>query len=85
MTLYDLAVANTETTLSIILTKGTGDGTAGNEKLSIYFDEIVLKPSAPVIPGDQGILVDFEFEAYYENDSDASALRIVLLNTRSLA
>jgi hypothetical protein len=84
-TLYDKAIANTETSLSIVLTKGTGAGTAGNEKLSIYFDELVIKPASPVIPGDQGIVVDFEFEAYYENDADATAARMVLLNTQALS
>jgi hypothetical protein len=84
-TLYDKAIANTETSLSIVLTKGTGAGTAGNEKLSIYFDELIIKPASPVIGGDQGVVVDFEFEAYYENDADASALRIVLLNTQALS
>ena len=84
-TLYDKAIANTETSLSIVLTKGTGVGTAGNEKLSIYFDELTFKPASPVIGGDQGIVVDLEFEAYYENDADVSAARMVLLNTQALA
>jgi hypothetical protein len=84
-TMYDKAIANTETALNIVLTKGTGAGTAGNEKLSIYFDELILKPSSPVIGGDQGVVVDFDFEAYYENDADASAARMVLLNTQALA
>jgi hypothetical protein len=83
-TLYAKAVANTETSLSIVLTKGTGDGTADNEKLSIYFDELIIKPSSPAIPGDQGVVCDFEFEAYYQDDADASAARMVLLNTQDL-
>lgn len=84
-TLYDKAVANTETSFNVVLTKGTGAGTAGNEKLSIYFDELIIKPTSPVISGDQGVVVDLEFEAYYQDDADASAARMILLNTQALA
>jgi len=83
MTLYNLAVGHTETSLQIILTKGTGAGTAGNEKLTYNFDEIVFRPQAPVIAGDKGIMVDLEFEAYYDNDPDASAIWIELLNAEA--
>jgi len=84
MVLYNLAVANTETTLQIVLTKGTGAGTAGNEKLTYNFDEVVFRPQAPVIAGDKGIMVELEFEAYYDNDADASALWIELMNAQAL-
>ena len=84
ITLYNLAVANTETTLQVVLTKGTGAGTAGNEKLTYNFDEIVFRPQAPIIAGDKGIMVDLEFEAYYDDDADASALWIELMNAQAL-
>jgi hypothetical protein len=83
MTLYTLALNNTENSLQVVLTKGTGAGTAGNEKLTYNFDEVVFRPQAPVIAGDKGILVDLEFEAYYDNDSDASALWIELMNAQA--
>lgn len=83
LTLYNLAVAHTETTLQIILTKGTGVGTAGNEKLTFNFDEIVFKPQAPVISGPKGVLIELPFEAYYNDDADASALWIELMNAQA--
>jgi hypothetical protein len=83
MTLYNLAVAHTETSLQLVLTKGTGAGSVGNEKLTYNFDEIVFRPMAPVIAGDAGIMVELEFEAYYDNDADASALRIELMNAQA--
>lgn len=80
-TLYALALAHTETTVELHFTKGAGTGaSAGNEKLSFYFDELIFKPQAPVISGPTGLLVELPFEAYYNDDADASALRMVLLS-----
>jgi hypothetical protein len=84
LTLYELAVNHTETTLQIVLTKGTGAGTAGNEKLTFNFDEVIFKPQAPVISGPAGVLVELPFEAYYDNDADASAIWIELKNAQAL-
>jgi hypothetical protein len=80
-TLYDIAVAHTETALELHFTKGAGTGaSAGNEKLSFYMDEAILKPMSPVVTGPKGLLVELGFEAYYNDDADASALRAVLLS-----
>lgn len=80
-TLHALAIAHTETSLEIHFTKGAGTGaSAGNEKLSFYMDEVVLKPSSPVVSGPKGLLQTLGFEAYYNDDADASALRAVLLS-----
>ncbi len=82
-TLYALALAGTETSLSIVLTKGTGAGTVGNEKITFTFDEVVFKPQAPVITGPKGILVELPFVGYYDNGASASALAIELLNSQA--
>jgi hypothetical protein len=82
-TLYALALAGTETYLSIVLTKGTGAGTAGNEKITFTFDEIAFKPKSPDIPGPKGILVVLGFVAYYDNGANASALTIELMNAQA--
>lgn len=80
-TLYDLAVAHTETSLALHFTKGAGTGaTVGNEKLSFYMDEMKFGPNSPVISGPTGILVELTFEAYLNVDADESALRMVLLS-----
>lgn len=79
-TLYELAIAHTETSLEFHYTLGAGTGaTAGAEKLSFYFDEVVLKPKTPVISGPKGMICDLDFIAYYNDDADASACRCVLL------
>lgn len=83
-TLYALAIADTETSLALHFTKGAGTGaSAGNEKMSFYFDEVKLRPSAIGIPGPKGLLVNLDFVAYYDNDADASAARCVLLTPQA--
>jgi len=82
-TLYNLAINHTETALHIVLTKGTGAGSAGNEKLTFNFDEIIFKPQAPVISGPAGVMVELPFEAYYNDDADQSAMWIELMNAEA--
>lgn len=81
--LYNKAVAGTESALVVVYTLGTGAGTAGNEKLTITVPELIYSPSAPVISGPRGILVDLPFEAYYANDAAASTLHMELKNTET--
>ena len=81
ITLYNKAVAHTESSLKITLSRGTGAGSAGNESLEILMPELIYKPQAPVITGPKGILVELPFEAYYDNSSEASTIQMVLKNT----
>jgi hypothetical protein len=80
-TLYDKAVASTESSLVIALTHGTGDGTSGNEKLTFTIPELKFTPNAPVISGPSGVLVELPFEAYYDDSSEATAIQADLLST----
>jgi len=82
-TLYDKAIAHTETSLVITLTRGTGAGTDGNEKLTFTIGELIFQPTAPVVNGPQGVLVELPFEGYYDDDSAASALVAELLSATS--
>lgn len=82
VTLYNKAINNTESSLVITLTKGTGAGTAGNEKLTFTIDELIYKPQAPVVGGPQGVVVELPFESYYRDGSNASAITAVLLSSR---
>ena len=82
VTLYNKAIANDESSLIVVLTKGTGVGTAGNEKLTFTIGELIFQPNTPGISGPLGILVELPFEAYYDNDAAASALKVVLDSTR---
>jgi len=83
VTLYNKAANNQESSLRIVLTHGTGDGSAYNEKLEIYIDELLYQPQSPVINGPEGILVELPFIGYYQNGSGASAIRFILWNTQT--
>lgn len=80
-TLYDLAVANTETTLVITCSRGTGDGTANNEKMVFTIDELIFKQDAPVVNGPTGLKVDLAFQPYYDNGASASAVKLEVYNS----
>ena len=81
--LYNKALNYTESSVKVTFTRGTGAGTAGNEKLTIMIQELIFKPKAPAISGPQGMLVDLDFEGYYGDDVGASAFTLELLSTRS--
>ena len=83
ITLYNAALNYTESSIKVVLTRGTGDGSAGNEKITMYMQELIYKPEAPVVNGPQGILVVLPFEAFFDNDAAASALYIEELSTRA--
>ncbi len=82
--LYNKAINNTETSLSAAFVKGTGTGaTAGNEKFTLYVPELIFSPSAPVVSGPAGVVVELPFEGYYLNDPNASAMYAELLSPSS--
>ena len=78
--LYDRAIANTESSIKIVLTRGSGNGGAGNEKLTILMSELIFHPQAPVVGGPQGVVVELPFEAYYRDSgvSPAGAITFTL-------
>ena len=80
---YQKALNSTESSLKIVYKLGTGDGTAGNEYLEIYIPELIYQPQAPTISGRGGILVELPFQAYYENSTDATAIKVTLKNTQA--
>ena len=78
VTYIDLAESATKTSLKLTLTRGSGDGTANNEYMEIYFPEIKLRPPREEIPGPQGIFLTFDFIAF-DTDGD-SAVKVLLKN-----
>ena len=83
LTLYNKAVAHTNSSLKLGWVLGTGDGSAGNESIEFYIPELVFSPAAPGITGPKGIVIDLPFEGFYEDSSEASALQITLMNTQA--
>jgi len=83
MTLYNKAINNQESSLQITLTQGNGTGAAYNEKIDIFIDELLYQPQDPVVNGPAGVLVELPFIGYYNNDTEASTLRMVVWNTQT--
>ncbi len=82
-TLLDKAIAGTETSIKIILQRGSGDGTAGNEYLEFLYPEMMYEERDPLITGPKGILIELPFAAYYDNSAEQSAAQFVLKNTQA--
>lgn len=80
-TLYDLAVANTETTLVITCSRGAGTGAAGAEKMVFTIDELIFKQDAPVVNGPTGVKVELTFQPYYDGGASASAVKLEVYNS----
>jgi len=83
MVLLNKAINFTETSITATLTRGTGDGTAGNEYLQFLLEELIYGEATPLITGPKGILVELPFSAFYDNGAAASALQIILKNTQA--
>jgi len=83
VTLYNKAVNATESSLRVILTRGTGAGTAGNESLEIKATELLFEQNAPVISGPKGVLVELPFSAFYDNAAETTQLQMILKNTQA--
>lgn len=67
--------------IEVTLTNGTGTGaSAGNEKMTIRFGEVILKPEAPAVSGPTGVTLTAPWEAFYASDSDASVMTVRLLS-----
>ena len=76
MDLYNKAVANTETSLELAFTSGT-------HSLTFSLAEVVLEPASPAISGPGGVKQTFNYTAYYQDDSGASAITATLINDTS--
>lgn len=82
LTLYNKAVNQTESSLLVTYQRGTGAGSAGNEFLSFEVPELVYSVKTPAVSGPKGIYYELEYQGYYGNDADASALVVTLKNTQ---
>lgn len=83
-TLIENALARTDTTLEVILTHGTGAGTAGNEQLSIKLDHALIALASPPITSPAGIQMSFTFNAFKSGATD-KGLVVVLKNAIAAA
>lgn len=83
MTLYQKAIAGTESSLYLKWALGTGAGTSGNETLEISIPELIWAKETPVLDGPRGVEYRGTFSAYYDNDAGASDIILTLKNASS--
>lgn len=57
-------LADTDASLVITLQRGTGNGTAGNEKLVLTVPALTFAPAGVPVPGPQGLLLNTSFTAH---------------------
>jgi len=81
MDLYNKAKNSTESSIDFTVTRGDGDGTDGNESLQVVIPELVYQAKSPVIDGPKGVRVELNFEADYDNNADATAMKFVCINS----
>jgi len=73
MALYDKAANATETSIEVVWTRDT-------ESLSIDFNEVELALQDPKIEGPQGVVADFDYIAYFDDDAGDSSIVITIIN-----
>jgi len=67
-TLLDKAIAGTESGLKITITD------SASSILEVEIQELRYERNCPDVPGPQGLLVDLNFQGYYTDGSEASAI-----------
>ena len=80
--LIDKAIAGTESSIKNAYTLGSGVGTAGNEYFELIAPEVMFKRKSPNIDTDKGILVQLDWQAYYENCAQGTSLQMILKNSQ---
>lgn len=64
LTLLNKALNQTETSLKVIMQRGVGDGSAGNEYFELLVEQLKYAPTTPPVDGPGGLLVKLPFTAY---------------------
>lgn len=77
-TLLNKAINGTESSLKITLSRGTGAGSAGNESIEFFVQQMLYERTSPPIEGPQGLLITLPFKAYKSGAN--SALKVTLKN-----
>ncbi|MFQ5834322.1 MAG: phage tail tube protein [bacterium] len=84
ISLYTKAVNFDTSLIKIQLTRGTGDGSAGNEHMEILIPELKYDSSAPVVADDRGIKLELPFSAFASTaGGSTTSMQITLKNTQA--
>lgn len=78
MTLLNKALANTDTSLNLVFTNGTGDGTVGNDKLTLDVPHLTYKLAGPTIDGPKGLIQTLSFSGFRVGGAEQAATATLL-------
>jgi hypothetical protein len=78
MSLITDIIAATEKSIDLTFKRGNGAGGVDNESLQIVFNEILFARNSPIVRGATGLKVDLNFDAFYEDNADATTLKMIL-------
>lgn len=76
------AIAGTETSLEIAVTKGTGAGTDGNEQLVMRIPRLLFEATTPNVEGPRGLRLPLNFTTHRGTGAE-HGFEVSLRNTRS--
>ncbi|QDP47078.1 MAG: hypothetical protein Tp1111SUR522732_16 [Prokaryotic dsDNA virus sp.] len=79
--LMNKALSDTESSLAITVSRGTGAGSAGNESIKFELNQIKYEPTTPPIDGPAGLSISLNFFAY----AKASDLGMVITLKNAVA
>jgi hypothetical protein len=79
------ATNGTESSAEVILSRGDGLGTAGNESLALKVDELIFQEQDPIIKDKKGILIELPWTAYWDNGANGTSIMATLKNTQASA
>lgn len=77
--LLNKALNSTESSLKIIYSIGSGNGSNGNEYCEFYVPKLTYALNSPVIDGPRGVLAELDFTGYYTGQTETS-LQITIKN-----
>lgn len=78
--LLEKAIAGTETSLNIVLSRGTGDGSDGNEYMKFLVQQMKYERTSPPVEGPRGLLITLPFKAYRSDDGADNGLEVTIKN-----
>lgn len=76
LTLLNKALAATESSMELTFTSGT-------HSLAIKIPELTYERTSPAIKTAGGLTVDMKFNGYYNNDGDATSMKVVLISSQA--
>lgn len=81
LAMYNKAKNLTESSLDFTIKRGSGDGTDTNESIQCVISELVYSAKSPAITGPKGVIAEYSFTGFYDNNADATAFKVIVKNS----